>query len=217
MAQVVTEIGRASFVYLVNPREARARKGEKPGPPKYGMDFIFDPSKKAGKKTLKALEAAIEEAIEEGVKTVKEWKGKRPKDKYLKISVIKDGSDRNERQDVEDETYEGMLFVSAQHKNRPKCIHVKGGKEIDPAEIYSGCYVRLVLSVYPYSYEGQAGVGVSLSGVMFVEDGEKLGGGIDASAAFANFIEDEEDDEEDEDDDEDEDEEPAPKKKNNWK
>ena len=56
----------------------------------------------------------------------------------------------------------------------------KDKTKIEPYEIeekvYSGCYAQCILNLYVYNSNGNKGVGVGLSGVRKVKDGDRLGG-----------------------------------------
>lgn len=85
------------------------------------------------------------------------------------------------------EGYAGNLFISARSKKpvtvsdgmengKPRIVHNRAD-----SRIYSGCYVNLLIDVFPYT-RGSNGVGASLKGVQFLRDGEPLGGGAPVGA-----------------------------------
>ena len=47
---------------------------------------------------------------------------------------------------------------------------------LDKTEVYSGCYARLSVSLYPYNTNGNRGVAVGLNHIQKIADGEPLGG-----------------------------------------
>lgn len=49
---------------------------------------------------------------------------------------------------------------------------------MDPEEVYSGCYVQAVLTLYVYNTSGNKGIGVSLNAIRKIKDGERLAGTV---------------------------------------
>ena len=49
---------------------------------------------------------------------------------------------------------------------------------VDPEEVYSGCYVQAVLTLYVYNTSGNKGIGVSLNAIRKIKDGERLAGTV---------------------------------------
>lgn len=47
----------------------------------------------------------------------------------------------------------------------------------DEVKVYSGCYVQAVLSIFPYNNQ-QVGVGIGLTAIRKVADGEPLAGTV---------------------------------------
>ena len=61
--------------------------------------------------------------------------------------------------------------------------------------MYSGCYGRASINFYPYSVNGNKGVGVGLNNVQKLTDGERLGGSrATAESDFGDGFEDSDDD-----------------------
>ena len=54
-------------------------------------------------------------------------------------------------------------------------------------ELYSGCYGAVTVNLFPYSSNGNVGVGVGLNNIIKTEDGEKLSGGRSADADFGDM------------------------------
>ncbi len=97
----------------------------------------------------------------------------------------------------EDENYKNSYFINANSRNKPGIID-RARREIeDETEVYSGCYAKVTLDMFPYSQSGNRGVGCGLGNILKWQDGEPLGGRVRPEADF----DDEEFDEYDADDD----------------
>ena len=57
-------------------------------------------------------------------------------------------------------------------------------KITDPLAIYSGCYIRASINIYPFNANGNRGVAAGLSNIQFVKDGERLSGRASAESEF---------------------------------
>lgn len=55
---------------------------------------------------------------------------------------------------------------------------------LDREEIYSGCFCRFSVNLYPFSTNGNNGVAVGLNNVQKICDGERLAGGSRAEDDF---------------------------------
>lgn len=156
----------------------------------YSVELIFDTDE-----DLSALTTATRDAAQE------KWGSKIPK--VLK-RPIRDGDACRES-----EAYAGRKFMAARSKSKPKCyIKDASGKIVlvdtlvpaglDPAEreaavkakveeiFYPGC--KVVVNVTAAAFDtGSNGLKFYLNAVMFVADGERLGGSGGSSADdFAN-------------------------------
>lgn len=93
-----------------------------------------------------------------------------------KNGEIRDGNDEKY---VEYEGYAGHYFFTpvANEENQPECLALpedgdpEGVYEVDPSEIYAGCYARLLL--LPWIYE-EGKVTFALRAVVKVADGERF-------------------------------------------
>jgi hypothetical protein len=47
---------------------------------------------------------------------------------------------------------------------------------LDQADLYSGCYVRASINLYPFNKNGNKGIGAGLNNIQKLADGEPLGG-----------------------------------------
>ena len=62
------------------------------------------------------------------------------------------------------------------NEDRPPLVVDRDRNDIvDTSEVYSGCYAQAVISLYPYNFNGRKGIGVGLSAIRKLSDGEPLG------------------------------------------
>lgn len=132
-------------------------------------------------KTLRLFKDAEKAAIEDGVRRL--WGGKKPPKLW---SPLRNGDE--ERPD--DPAFAGCYFFNAKSNVAPKVFDESGNEVFDKNEIYSGCYCRFSVKVYPFAKNGNVGVAVGLEGVKKVADGVPLAG----SACSADDFDDDMDD-----------------------
>lgn len=164
---VVTGKCRLSYEHIWEPS-----KMDEDSPAKYSACIIIPKSDKA---TLAKLRAAQDAAIAEGVKS--KWQGKRPA--KLKLP-LRDGDE--ERPD--DEAFSGAYFLNANGNRQPGVVDMARNPILDREEVYSGCWCRFSVNLYPFATRGNNGVAVGLNHVQKVCDGERLAGGTSAEADF---------------------------------
>lgn len=175
---------RLAFCHLTEPYAYKETEE-----PKYSCTIIIPKKEKA---TVDEVNKSIEAARKNGSLTIKEWKGKVPKN--LK-PTLHDGDEEKD-----DEAFEGMYFINAKSRRRPNLYDRDGAQITDPEELYSGvwAYVEIVFS--PFNHSGSNGVGAYINGVRKHKDGERFGGGGGTSADdFAAAIGDHDDDDEEDD------------------
>ncbi len=71
--------------------------------------------------------------------------------------------------------YAGCWVFTANSKNPVRCIGADKA-DIDPSDVYAGCYARLVVQAQAFDYK-KKGVKLWLNGVQKHRDGAPLGGG----------------------------------------
>lgn len=134
--------------------------------PKYSASLIIP---KSDTKTIEEIEQAIQKAIDEGV--AKKFEGKRPKDAVLKLP-LRDG----DRERDEDAAYADSMFLNASSKDAPGIVDRRAKPIMDRDEVYSGCYINVSISLYPFNYQGKKGIAAGLGNIQKMKDGEPLGG-----------------------------------------
>lgn len=173
MAKVVTGKVRLSYEHVWEPAAI------KDSDPKYSVSLIIP---KSDKKTIKAIQDAIEQAKEDGKA---KFGGKIPAN--LKLP-LRDGDIER----PEDETYADSYFINANSKDKPQIVDRNVQPILDKNEVYSGCYARVSVSIYPFNTNGNRGIACGLGNIQKIADGEPLGGRTRAEDDFDSY-EDEDD------------------------
>lgn len=130
--------------------------------PKYSVCCLID---KGDTKTLDRLDHLIKKTIEDG-KSI--WGGKIPK--KLKLP-LRDGDEERD-----DPVYENMMFLNANSGRMPAIIDRQCQPVLDQDDVYSGCYAKVKISVYPFNKNGNQGIACGLVAVQKIKDGERLSG-----------------------------------------
>ena len=78
----------------------------------------------------------------------------------------------------------GCWVIRAKSKFRPEVVDANVKAIIDPNEIYSGCYCRASIDLWPYNKKTMSGIYVVLCNVQKLRDGDRLGGGTTADQDF---------------------------------
>lgn len=166
--QITTGVCRASYANIAEPKSINGSK------PKFSCSLIIP---KSDTTAIKAIEAAVEEAIQTGVG---KFGGKVPPRGALKLP-LRDGDTERD-----DEAYAGSYFLNANSTYQPGVVDVRGNiASLDV--IYSGCYVRAIITFYAFNTNGNKGIAVGLQGLQFIRDGEPLGGRVNVAAEFGAF------------------------------
>jgi len=175
--KVITGKVRLSYAHIFQPQSING------GDEKYSVSILIP---KEDKETLRKIKEAVEVAKELGKNN--KWGGKIPVN--LKLP-LRDGDE--ERPD--DEAYADHYFINATSQTKPGIAKPIGkgpdGKtkfeEItDSTEVYSGCYARVSINLYPFNANGNRGIAAGLNNIVKVQDGEPLGGRAKVEDEFAN-------------------------------
>ena len=166
---------RFSFLHCWEPDSVNGSE------PKYSVSAIIP---KSDTKTVNAIKAAIEVAKQE---SLPKWGGKIPPN--LKLPLRDGDVDR-----PEDPAYADSYFINATSQEQPGVVDRKRVKITDPLAIYSGCYIRASINIYPFNANGNRGIAAGLSNIQFWEDGEPLNGRVRAEDEFDALDDDDADD-----------------------
>ena len=173
--KVITGKVRASFVHVFEPQSINGSE------PKYSCSLIIP---KSDTVTVGKIREAIEQAKQEGVP---KWGGKIPPN--LKLPLRDGDVDR-----PEDPAYADSYFINATSQELPGVVDRKRVKITDPLVIYSGCYIRASINIYPFNANGNRGIAAGLANIQFWEDGEPLNGRVRAEDEFDALDDDDADD-----------------------
>jgi hypothetical protein len=181
--EVVTGRVRLSYAHIWEKYKNENDEGD--GKEKYSTALLWPKSDAAA--TAK-LEAAIEAAITVG--KAKFGAKYNPKSKEFKLPIRDGDLDK-----PGDPNYAGQWFLNCSANNKPGIIDAQKNEVLDKDEVYSGCYCKVSLNMFPFDGNGKKyGVGAGLGNIMKVADGEKLSGGSTAEEDFADVSADDDDD-----------------------
>lgn len=158
--KVITGKVRFSYVNIFKSRAFQTGQDEK-----YSICLLIP---KKDKDTINKIKKAMDAAVQQGISD--KWGGKKPAN--LKLP-LRDGDE--ERAD-EAEEYVGMYFLNANSNQKPGIIDMYKNEILDPTEVYSGCWGRASINFFPFSSNGNKGVGVGLNNIQKLGEGEALGG-----------------------------------------
>lgn len=86
------------------------------------------------------------------------------------------------------EEYAGHWFLNASSIRQPRIVDINRQDIITESEVYSGCFARVVLNLFPFNNRGNKGIGCGLEVIQKLADGEPLGGApVDLEAALGNW------------------------------
>ena len=162
---------RASYVSIFQPRVPQGG-----GEPKYSITLLIP---KSDMVTLNAIYAEIERAKQEGAQTV--FGGNIPP---VCKTTLYDGDGVQPSGVPFGDECKGHMVLRASAKMQPSVVGLNMQNIINPAEVYSGCYIRANINFYAYSNTLNKGVGCGLNAVQKIEDGEPLTAQVSAEEAF---------------------------------
>lgn len=159
--KVITGKVRLSYVHLFEPYSIDGEQD-----PKFSVMLLIP---KKDKKTLAALKAAEDAAAEIGKNT--KFGGKIPGNL---ASIIRDGDEFAE--DYPERAGHWFMSVTSPANRKPGVVDQNVQPILDQSEIYSGCYARLSLNAFPYTFGSKKGISFGIVNVQKMDDGEPLGG-----------------------------------------
>jgi hypothetical protein len=101
---------------------------------------------------------------------------------------LSDGAGAKQSGEPYGTNYAGCYVVNANNSQRPEIVDISRRPIIEESEIYSGLYVYVAITLYPYASNGRKGVGFSLGPVLKYKDGEPMGGKLRAVDVFAGLF-----------------------------
>lgn len=157
---------RLTYAFLWEPRKATDDGPDQDGAEKYSCSLLIP---KGDQATLAKYQAALQHAILQGEKKGY-WQASRLPSN-LKLP-IRDGDQECAEKGEE---YAGHWFLNASSARKPHIVDLNRNDIYDPSEVYSGCYARVCINLYPFSKKGNKGIACGLEAVQKVADGELLG------------------------------------------
>ena len=165
--QITTGKVRFSYVSVFRPKLMQDGVTEK-----YSVTLLIP---KRDKQTLRKIEGAIEAAKES---FVKRNPGKRIPPNAP--TTLHDGDGVKENGDDYGPECAGcmVMTVTAKASRKPVIVYADKTPMTEETELYSGCYGRAVINFFVYENMGRIGISAGLNGLMKLEDGEPLSGGV---------------------------------------
>ena len=157
--KVITGKGRLSFAFIWDARE------QDDGSKKYSTSFLIP---KDDTRTITMIQQAANNAIIHG-RAKGYWNdGNLPSNFKL---PLRDG---DLEADEKGEEYRGHYFINASSLNAPGIVDTTNQDILDRDEVYSGCFARLSINLYPFNTKGNKGIACGLNHVQKLADGEPL-------------------------------------------
>lgn len=182
--EFVSGVVRASYVHIWEPQKVKDFKtNAETGDTEYVLTLICEPDDSwVANELIPQLKAAKNLA----------WPDADAKGIYVR-SPIRQGVQKSGEAPlgfnlVQNPEYKGKQIIRVASKNKPVQVFDCYNRPLtDKSKLYSGCYVRVVYTVYAYPPKngGDAGVNIGLAGVMVWEDGEPLMRSVDAAAVLS--------------------------------
>ncbi len=180
---LTTGVGTISFPHVFASTASKNDKGETV----YDLQFIIP---KSQREDVRAILMAIRDVGK--AKWGDNWKKVR--------APLRDGDaeagDLTEDGSTKGDKYPeraGCYFLNARSK-KPVGVYDRARNVIDqPDALYAGCKGKIAVSFYPYSTNGNNGIGVSLNGVQKISDGDSIGGGRPSVESMFDMLDDDED------------------------
>ena len=169
---ITTGKARASYVHVFQPQAPLGGTGD----PKYSVTLLIPKSDVA---TINLIYAEIERAKQEGLQRV--FNGVMPA--VLALPVYDGDGKRPNGEDCGEEC-RGHMVLRASSKEQPSVVDAGIQPILNPADVYSGCYIRASISFYAYNQAGNRGVGCGLNAVQKICDGEPLTARVTPQEAF---------------------------------
>lgn len=172
ITQVTTGKVRLSYTHLFQPYAYQQGQD-----PKYSTTILVPKSDIA---TKQRLDVAIQAAVQAGV--AEKWNGMKPP---ILATPLYDGDGVRPSDGMPfGAECKGHWVFTASSKNPIAVVDINMNPIINQSDIYSGVYARVSVQFFAYNSNGKKGIGCGLGPVQKLEDGEPLGGGISAEAAF---------------------------------
>ena len=168
--QMTTGEVRLSYAHLYDPYSNNG------GEPKYSVTVLMP---KTDVQAKARLDAAFEAAKQKGI--AEKWNGVLPP---VVAAAIHDGDGVRPNGEPFGAECRGCWVFTASSKNPVPLVDASMNPIVQKGELYSGCYARVCVSLFPYNSNGKRGIGIGLEAVQKLRDGDPLGGGVSVADAF---------------------------------
>ncbi len=162
--QITTGKVRLSFCHLFEPHAA-----VEGATPKYSVTLLIP---KSDTQTKAKMDAAMAEARRKFIAN-----GKKLPEGCKTSLHDGDGVRPNSGEEFGPEC-KGHWVITVSSNRKPVLVYSDKTPLTAESEIYSGCYARAIINFYAYDAQGSKGITAGLNGVMKLEDGEPLCGGV---------------------------------------
>lgn len=171
--QMTTGEVRLSYVHLDAPYANPNTNAD----PKYQVTVLMPKSDVQAKARL---DAAYQAAVQKGV--AEKWNGTMPP--IIACSIHDGDGVRPSTGEPFGPECKGHWVFTASSKNPVSLVDASMNPIVQKGELYSGCYARVCVSLFPYNTAGKRGIGIGLEAVQKLRDGDPLGGGVSVADAF---------------------------------
>ncbi len=162
--QITTGKVRLSFCHLFTPHAISDDEKEK-----YSVTLLIP---KSDKQTKAKIDAAMAEARQKFIAS-----GKKIADGCKTSLHDGDGVRPTSGEEFGPEC-KGHWVITVSSLRKPVLVYSDKTPLTAETELYSGCYARAIINFYAYDFRGSKGITAGLNGVMKLEDGEPLCGGV---------------------------------------
>lgn len=162
---------RASYAHVFQPHAAPGSSDAK-----YSVTLLIP---KTDTITLNSIYREIEFAKQAGIQ--KTFGGVLPP--VIKVPIY-DGDGTRPNGEPFGEECRGHMVLRASSREQPSVVDLNVQPILNPAELYSGCYIRASINFFAYNQSGNRGIGCGLDAVQKIEDGEPLTSRVTAAEAF---------------------------------
>lgn len=170
---------RLTYAFLWTPRSASEEDGGQKGE-KYSTCILIP---KSDQQTIERFNIALQNAVALGQKKGL-WGATLPSN--FKFPLRDGDAECAEK----GEEYAGHWFLNASAIRRPQIVDINRNDIWEESDVYSGCYARVCINLFPFSQRGNRGIGCGLEAVQKICDGEALGGvPVDVNEAFGDWNE----------------------------
>jgi len=173
MANIVTPKFRVSF-----PKVFKPEVNNLSGKSEYSVVALFEKDT-----DLSALKAAAQQAV------IEKWGPDASKHPKNLRSPFRDQAERAKEIDGKRSLpaghVEGAVFMNLKSVQKPGVVDEQVQPILDESLFYAGCWARASVSVYAYDNKGNRGVGIGLTNIQKVADGEPFSGRPTAESSFS--------------------------------